>query len=99
MISMLVLSPSSAEPAGYAERKETHVKRLIEQDHRALAASLNTGVDATAGHGLAEALAGAQVVVGASNSPSFGRSTGLCPTSSQCHLDHTAAISARSWPR
>src|SRR5262245_47856020 len=44
------------------------VKRLTEQGHQALAASPNTGVDATTGRGLAEALAGAQVVVDLSNS-------------------------------
>jgi uncharacterized protein YbjT (DUF2867 family) len=47
------------------------VKKLTEQGHEALAASPNTGVDATTGRGLAEALAGAEVVVDVSNSPSF----------------------------
>ena len=47
------------------------VKKLTEQGHETLAASPNTGVDATTGRGLAEALAGAQVVVDVSNSPSF----------------------------
>ena len=47
------------------------VKRLTEQGHDALAASPNTGVDATTGQGLDEALARAQVVVDVSNSPSF----------------------------
>jgi uncharacterized protein YbjT (DUF2867 family) len=47
------------------------VKRLSEQGHEALAASPNTGVDATTGRGLAEALARAEVVVDVSNSPSF----------------------------
>ena len=47
------------------------VKKLTEQGHEALAASPNTGVDATTGQGLAEALAGAEVVVDVSNSPSF----------------------------
>ena len=47
------------------------VKRLTEQGHDAIAASPKTGVDATTGQGLAEALAGAQVVVDVSNSPSF----------------------------
>ena len=47
------------------------VKRLIGQGHEAPVASPNTGVDTTTGKGLAEALAGAQVVVDVSNSPSF----------------------------
>jgi uncharacterized protein YbjT (DUF2867 family) len=47
------------------------VKKLTEQGHEVLAASPNTGVDATTGRGLAEALAGAAVVVDVSNSPSF----------------------------
>ena len=47
------------------------VKKLTEQGHEALAASPKTGVDATTGRGLAEALARAEVVVDVSNSPSF----------------------------
>jgi uncharacterized protein YbjT (DUF2867 family) len=47
------------------------VKKLTEQGHEALAASPKTGVDATTGRGLAEALAHAEVVVDVSNSPSF----------------------------
>jgi uncharacterized protein YbjT (DUF2867 family) len=47
------------------------VKKLTEQGHEALPASPNTGVDATTGRGLAEALARAEVVVDVSNSPSF----------------------------
>src|SRR5262245_32242260 len=47
------------------------VKKLTEQGQEALAASPNTGVDATTGRGLAEALARAEVVVDVSNSPSF----------------------------
>jgi uncharacterized protein YbjT (DUF2867 family) len=53
------------------------VKRLTEQGHQALAASPNTGVDATTGQGLADALAGAQVVVDLSNSPSFETAAAL----------------------
>jgi uncharacterized protein YbjT (DUF2867 family) len=45
------------------------VKKLTEQGHEALAASPNTGVDATTGQGLAEALARAEVVVDVSNAP------------------------------
>src|ERR1051325_11130868 len=47
------------------------VKKLTEEGHEAIAASPKTGVDATTGNGLAEAIAGAQVVVDVSNSPSF----------------------------
>jgi len=44
---------------------------LAAQGHEALAASPKSGVDTLTGHGLAEALAGASVVVDVSNSPSF----------------------------
>lgn len=47
------------------------VKKLTEQGHEALAASPKTGVDATTGRGLAEALARAEVVVDVANSPSW----------------------------
>jgi uncharacterized protein YbjT (DUF2867 family) len=47
------------------------VKRLREKGHDAVAASLETGVNILTGEGLAEALAGAQVVVDVANSPSF----------------------------
>src|SRR5262245_7000022 len=47
------------------------VKQLTEQGHEALAASPKSGVDATTGQGLAEALAGADVVVDVSNAPSW----------------------------
>ncbi|MCW5893087.1 MAG: SDR family oxidoreductase [bacterium] len=47
------------------------VRMLGEKGHEALAASPNTGVDATTGRGLDAALAGAQVVVDVSNAPSF----------------------------
>src|SRR5262245_54675333 len=47
------------------------VKKLTEQGHEVVAASPKTGVDATTGQGLAEALVGAQVVVDVANSPSF----------------------------
>jgi uncharacterized protein YbjT (DUF2867 family) len=47
------------------------VKKLTEQGHEALAASPKTGVDATTGRGLAEALVGAEVVVDVSSSPSW----------------------------
>src|SRR5262249_29465242 len=47
------------------------VKRLREQGHEAVPASLDTGVNTLTGVGLAEALQGASVVVDVSNSPSF----------------------------
>lgn len=47
------------------------VQRLIEYGHDAVAAAPSTGVNAFTGEGLADALAGAQVVVDVTNSPSF----------------------------
>jgi uncharacterized protein YbjT (DUF2867 family) len=47
------------------------VTKLDEHGHEAIAASPNTGVDTLTGEGLAEAVAGASVVVDVSNSPSF----------------------------
>jgi uncharacterized protein YbjT (DUF2867 family) len=47
------------------------VAKLDERGHEAVAASPNTGVDTLTGEGLADAVAGAAVVVDVSNSPSF----------------------------
>ena len=47
------------------------VERLRQRGHEAIAASPASGVDTITGQGLAEALAGAQVVVDVANSPSF----------------------------
>ena len=47
------------------------VEKLRADGHDPLAASPNTGVDIITGHGLAEALAGAQVVVDVSNAPNW----------------------------
>jgi uncharacterized protein YbjT (DUF2867 family) len=47
------------------------VAKLDERGHEAVAASPNTGVDTLTGGGLADAVAGAAVVVDVSNSPSF----------------------------
>lgn len=47
------------------------VKKLTALGHEAVAAAPNTGVNTITGEGLAEALAGAQVVVDMANSPSF----------------------------
>ena len=47
------------------------VQKLKERGHQAIAAAPNTGVNALTGEGLAEAMAGAEVVIDVSNSPSF----------------------------
>jgi uncharacterized protein YbjT (DUF2867 family) len=47
------------------------IEHLTEHGHDAAAASPSTGVNALTGEGLAEALAGADVVVDVTNSPSF----------------------------
>jgi uncharacterized protein YbjT (DUF2867 family) len=47
------------------------VAKLRQIGHEVVAASPNTGVDTITGEGLAEALAGARVVVDVANSPSF----------------------------
>lgn len=47
------------------------VTKLREQGHEAVPAAPNTGVNTVTGEGLADALAGADVVVDVSNSPSF----------------------------
>lgn len=47
------------------------VAQLVREGHETLAAAPNTGVDTITGQGLDEALAGADVVVDVSNSPSF----------------------------
>lgn len=47
------------------------VAKLAEHGHEAIAASPNTGVNTMTGEGVAEVLAGADVVVDVSNSPSF----------------------------
>src|SRR5215211_6161530 len=47
------------------------VTKLGEHGHEAVAASPDTGVNTLTGEGLAEVLAGADVVIDVSNSPSF----------------------------
>jgi uncharacterized protein YbjT (DUF2867 family) len=47
------------------------VERLRNKGHEVVAASPNSGVNTITGEGLAEALAGAQVVIDLANSPSF----------------------------
>jgi uncharacterized protein YbjT (DUF2867 family) len=53
------------------------VKSLLSRGHEAVAASPETGVNTVSGAGLAEVLAGAQVVVDVSNSPSFEEKAAL----------------------
>lgn len=47
------------------------VQKLKDHGHDAVAAAPNTGVNTLTGEGLAEAMAGAEVVIDVSNSPSF----------------------------
>jgi uncharacterized protein YbjT (DUF2867 family) len=47
------------------------VEKLKRQGHQAVAAAPNTGVNTITGQGLSDALAGAEVVVDVTNSPSF----------------------------
>src|SRR5213075_1931468 len=47
------------------------VEKLKQRGHEAVAAAPNTGVNTVTGEGLAEAMAGAEVVIDVSNSPSF----------------------------
>ncbi|WP_433356382.1 SDR family oxidoreductase [Microtetraspora malaysiensis] len=53
------------------------VTKLGEHGHEAVAAAPSTGVNTLTGEGLAEVLAGAQVVIDVSNSPSFERAAVL----------------------
>ncbi|MCT9933917.1 SDR family oxidoreductase [Planotetraspora sp. A-T 1434] len=53
------------------------VTKLGEHGHEAVAAAPNTGVNTLTGEGVAEVLAGAQVVIDVSNSPSFERAAVL----------------------
>lgn len=50
---------------------------LLREGHDAVAASPSTGVNAVTGEGLADVLAGADVVVDVANSPSFGEAAVL----------------------
>ena len=47
------------------------VEKLKQKDHEAIAAAPSTGVNTITGEGLADVLAGAEVVVDVANSPSF----------------------------
>jgi uncharacterized protein YbjT (DUF2867 family) len=79
------------------------VTRLGERGHQAVAASPDTGVDTLTGAGLADAVAGASVVVDVSNSPSweddavlefFDTSTrNLLATEAAARVGHHVALS------
>src|SRR5262245_54781818 len=53
------------------------VEKLKQKGHDAVAAAANTGVNTITGEGLADALAGAQVVVDVANSPNFETQTAM----------------------
>src|SRR5437588_1286991 len=53
------------------------VKNLRQQGHEVVAASPSSGVNTVTGEGLAQALAGAQVVVDVANAPSWEEQAGL----------------------
>ncbi|MGW4791812.1 SDR family oxidoreductase [Nonomuraea sp. NPDC004297] len=69
------------------------VTKLKEHGHEVVAAAPRTGVNSLTGEGLAEALAGAQVVVDVSNSPSFEAEAAMkfFTTSTRNVLDAEAA--------
>ena len=75
------------------------VAKLGDQGHEALAAAPNTGVDTLTGEGVAEALAGADVVVDVSNSPSFDEQAVLdfFTTSTTNLLDAAKAAGVRHY--
>jgi len=76
---------------------------LRQRGHDLLAASPRSGVDATTGKGLKEALAGAQVVIDLANSPSFEDSAvlnffessgrNLLPAETEAGVQHHVALS------
>jgi uncharacterized protein YbjT (DUF2867 family) len=79
------------------------VATLRQRRHEVVAASPRSGVDATTGKGLKEALAGAQVVVDLANSPSFEDSAvlkffessgrNLFPAETEAGVRHHVALS------
>jgi uncharacterized protein YbjT (DUF2867 family) len=73
------------------------VTKLVEHGHEAVPAAPNTGVNTLTGEGLAEALAGADVVVDVSNSPSFEDSAVMefFETSTRNILDAEAVAGVR----
>jgi uncharacterized protein YbjT (DUF2867 family) len=73
------------------------VNKLREQEHEAVAAAPNTGVNTLTGEGLAEVLKGASVVVDVSNSPSWEDAAVLnfFETSTRNLLSYEAAAGVR----
>jgi len=79
------------------------VAQLVEQGHPAVAAAPNTGVNTLTGEGLAEAIAGSDIVVDVSNSPSFDEkevldffttsTTNLLAASAAAGVGHYVALS------
>lgn len=79
------------------------VHKLNERGHQGFAAAPNTGVDTITGMGLAEALAGAEVVIDVSNSPSmedraamdFFQTSGrnIAQAEQEAGVDHHVALS------
>ena len=79
------------------------VQKLKQQEHEAVAAAPNTGVDTISGKGLTEALAGAEVVIDVSNSPSMDdraamdffqtSSRNLIAAEQKCGVRHHLALS------
>jgi len=68
------------------------MKKLRERGYEAIAASLNTGVNAVTGEGLANVLKGAEVVVDVLNSPSFEEKAVMAFfQASTTNLNHYAA--------
>lgn len=79
------------------------VAGLTEEEHEAVAASPDTGVNTLTGEGLAPALEGAEVVIDASNSPSFAdrevmeffvtSTTNLLAAATEAGVRHYVALS------
>jgi uncharacterized protein YbjT (DUF2867 family) len=71
------------------------VRVLAARGHEPVAASRSTGVDVVTGEGLAEALAGAEVVVDVSNPSSYFRTSTaqLLKTAEQAGVRHVVALS------
>ncbi|ARF53605.1 SDR family oxidoreductase [Streptomyces gilvosporeus] len=68
------------------------VKKLNAAGHQAVPHSLSTGVDVIAGQGLAEAVAGADVVVNLTNSPTFDDAS---PAFFQTSMDNLLAAARK----
>jgi uncharacterized protein YbjT (DUF2867 family) len=75
------------------------VHGLTEHGHDAVAATPSTGVNAVTGEGLSDVLAGAQVVVDVTNSPSFEEAAALdfFSRSTTNLLSAEAEAASRAW--